>query len=94
MAPDTGGTELVGVNVLRAFDQFGKGCNGGLGLLGGGLTTLKKAETGLRLEVADVPLAELLLRHEKVGPLLGKPLTETTFAVDLAHRGLLKQACW
>ncbi|MEM1308073.1 MAG: DNA repair helicase XPB [Cyanobacteria bacterium P01_H01_bin.153] len=57
-----------------------------------GLTTLKKADPGLRLEVADVPLAELLLRHEQVAPLLGKPLTKTTFAVDLVHRGVLKQA--
>ncbi|MEM9504903.1 MAG: DNA repair helicase XPB [Cyanobacteria bacterium P01_E01_bin.43] len=57
-----------------------------------GLTTLKKAKTDLHLEVADAPLAELLLRHEQVGPLLGQSLTETTFTVDLAHRGLLKQA--
>lgn len=57
-----------------------------------GLTTLKKAEQGLQLHVADAPLAELLQRHEQVGPLLGEPLSETTFSVALAYRGVLKQA--
>ncbi|MEL6137133.1 MAG: DNA repair helicase XPB [Cyanobacteria bacterium J06628_6] len=57
-----------------------------------GLTTLKKGDPDLQLDVADAPLAELLQRHEQVGPLLGERLTETTFAIDLAHRGVLKQA--
>ncbi|MEL6248626.1 MAG: DNA repair helicase XPB [Cyanobacteria bacterium J06627_15] len=57
-----------------------------------GLTTLKKGDPDLQLDVADAPLAELLQRHEQVGPLLGERLTETTFAIGLAHRGVLKQA--
>ncbi|MEO0986025.1 MAG: DNA repair helicase XPB [Cyanobacteria bacterium J06639_14] len=57
-----------------------------------GLTTLKKAGQGLHLHVAEAPLAELLRRHEQVSPLLGERLAETTFAIDLAYRGVLKQA--
>ena len=69
-----------------------------------GLTTLK-SKTGseqsvagssvfadLVLQVADEPLAELLQRHEQVGPLLGDRLSPTTFAIALGDRGLLKQA--
>jgi DNA excision repair protein ERCC-3 len=64
-----------------------------------GLTTLKSdrdqtdaALSGLLLQVQDTPLAELLQRHEQVGPLLGDRLSPTTFAIALGHRGLLKQA--
>jgi len=46
----------------------------------------------LMLKVADEPLAELLQRHEQVGPLLGDRLSPTTFAIDLGDRGRLKQA--
>ena len=62
-----------------------------------GLTTLKPSSdssvlSALVLEVADKPLAELLRRHEQVGPLLGNRLSPTTFAISLGDRGLLKQA--
>lgn len=70
-----------------------------------GLTTIKaeKADqddaeslaghlSGLLLQVADNPLAELLQRHEQVGALLGDRLDATTFAIALGDRGLLKQA--
>ncbi len=58
-----------------------------------GLTTLKAGTGGdLLLQVADQPLAELLQRHEQVGPLLGERLSPTTFAIALGDRGILKQA--
>ncbi|MCC5896902.1 MAG: DEAD/DEAH box helicase [Phormidium sp. BM_Day4_Bin.17] len=58
-----------------------------------GLTTLNAGTGGdLRLQVADKPLAELLQRHEQVGPLLRERLSPTTFAIALGDRGLLKQA--
>ncbi len=58
-----------------------------------GLTTLKAGTGGdLLLQVADQPLAELLQRHEQVGPLLGERLSPTTFAIALGDRGVLKQA--
>lgn len=58
-----------------------------------GLTTLTAGKGGdLQLQVADQPLAELLLRHEQVGPLLGERLSPTRFAIALGHRGILKQA--
>ena len=67
-----------------------------------GLTTIK-ADTShsnqhddslsaLLLKVEDKPLAELLQRHEQVGPLLGNRISSTTFAISLGDRGLLKQA--
>lgn len=64
-----------------------------------GLTTLKPGTEedssvlcALVLQVADKPLAELLARHEQVGPLLGERISPTTFAIALGDRGLLKQA--
>jgi DNA excision repair protein ERCC-3 len=60
-----------------------------------GLTTLQPGKPGgprLVLHMVDTPLAELLQRHDQVGPLLGERLSPTQFAVDLAHRGVLKQA--
>ncbi|MGB7086435.1 MAG: DNA repair helicase XPB [Phormidesmis sp.] len=65
-----------------------------------GLTTLKpdtkkgasSVLSALVLQVEDKPLAELLQRHEQVGPLLGERLSPTTFAIALGDRGLLKQA--
>lgn len=58
-----------------------------------GLTTLKAGTGGdLLLQVADTPLAELLQRHEQVGPLLRRRLSPTTFAIALGNRGVVKQA--
>lgn len=63
-----------------------------------GLTTLKssapdpQSPNALELHVADVPLAELLQRHEQVGELLGERLSPITFVIALGNRGLLKQA--
>ena len=58
-----------------------------------GLTTLNAGTGGdLLLQVADQPLAELLQRHEQVGPRLGERLSPTTFAIALGDRGVLKQA--
>ncbi|MEM6433586.1 MAG: DNA repair helicase XPB [Cyanobacteria bacterium P01_D01_bin.115] len=58
-----------------------------------GLTTITAGTGGnLNLQIADQPLAELLQRHEQVGPLLGKRQSPTTFAIALGQRGVLKQA--
>ena len=58
-----------------------------------GLTTLTAGKgEDLQLQVADASLAELLLRHEQVGPLLGERLSPTRFVIALGHRGILKQA--
>jgi DNA excision repair protein ERCC-3 len=46
----------------------------------------------LRMTCNDVPLLEELLRQPKVKPLLGERLSRTTFLVDPAFRGVLKQA--
>ncbi len=60
-----------------------------------GLTTIERSTDdlpGLMLRVADLPLAEQLLRDDKVAPLLGKRLSKLTFWIDAGLRGLLKQA--
>jgi DNA excision repair protein ERCC-3 len=46
----------------------------------------------LLLRVADRPLAELLVRDRRVGPLLDQRLSPLRFRVRLGARGLLKQA--
>jgi DNA excision repair protein ERCC-3 len=46
----------------------------------------------LRLICADLPLLEELIRQPKVRALLGERLGEKNFAVDAAHRGVLKLA--
>ena len=57
-----------------------------------GLTTLTAGAEGLELHMADEALAELLLRHEQVGPFLTQRLSKTHFAIALGDRGLLKQS--
>ncbi|MDJ1184153.1 DNA repair helicase XPB [Roseofilum casamattae] len=59
-----------------------------------GLTRLVKSDDGffLLLNVADEPLAELLLREEAIAPLLNKRLSPISFQVQTEYRGLLKKA--
>ena len=57
-----------------------------------GLTVIERAEQALLLQVADPPLAELLLRDRRVSPFLGERLASTQFRIDAGHRGVLKQA--
>ncbi len=58
-----------------------------------GLTTLEAGlPSSLVLTTADAPLAELLQRHDRVGPLLGHRFSPTSFAIALGNRGTLKQA--
>ena len=58
-----------------------------------GLTILKRSTNGnLVLEILDSPLTQLLSRNEKIAPFLGTKLSETSFQVDTAFRGVLKQA--
>lgn len=49
-------------------------------------------ETKLRLVCPDRPLLEELARQAKLKPYLGDRLDETSFLVEPAHRGVLKQA--
>lgn len=57
-----------------------------------GLTVLKRDEEHLLLTIADLPLAELLRRHEEVSKYLGNRTSDLVFEVAVAHRGVLKQA--
>ena len=59
-----------------------------------GLTRLYKSDDGffLLLNVADEPLAELLLREKAIVPLLQKRLSPLSFQVQTEYRGLLKKA--
>jgi DNA excision repair protein ERCC-3 len=60
------------------------------------LERLDGAEGGgvprLRLVCTDIPLLEELARQPKVRDYLGERLDAASFAVDAAHRGVLKQA--
>ncbi|MEM9451539.1 MAG: DNA repair helicase XPB [Cyanobacteria bacterium P01_E01_bin.6] len=58
----------------------------------GGVKTAANPDADLILDVVDAPLAELLHRHEQVGPLMGERLSPTMFAIALGNRGRLKQA--
>jgi DNA excision repair protein ERCC-3 len=57
-----------------------------------GLTVIERAEGGLLLRVVEPSLAELLVRDERVAPLLGKRLSSLSFFADSGQRGVLKQA--
>ncbi|MBL8794826.1 MAG: helicase-associated domain-containing protein [Planctomycetia bacterium] len=50
------------------------------------------AESKLRLVCPDRPLLEELARQGKLKPYLGERLDETSFLIEPAHRGVLKQA--
>jgi DNA excision repair protein ERCC-3 len=57
-----------------------------------GRVKLEKHGGGLRLACADMPLLEELARQSKVRQYLGERLDVTSFLVDPAHRGVLKQS--
>ncbi len=57
-----------------------------------GLTVIERGDEYLLLQMADLPLAELLSRNEAVAKYLGDRLSPLVFQVDPAHRGVLKQA--
>src|SRR6516165_1815794 len=57
-----------------------------------GRVRLERVEGQLRLITNDQPLLEELARQRGVRDYLGKRLSPTTFAIDDAHRGVLKQA--
>ncbi len=57
-----------------------------------GRVRLRRVAGALRLECDDAPLLEELARRREVRALLGERLDATTFAVDDAFRGMLKQA--
>jgi len=55
-------------------------------------STQEKGATALRLVCADVPLLEELARQPKVREYLGPRLDSTSFFIEPAFRGILKQA--
>ena len=58
-----------------------------------GRLKLERTDNGkLRLVCADRPLLEEIARQKKLKDYLGEKLDETSFAIDPAHRGILKQA--
>ncbi len=57
-----------------------------------GLTVIECSDKYLLLKMADLPLAELLRRNNHIAPLLGERVSELTFQVEPAYRGVLKQA--
>lgn len=57
-----------------------------------GRVRLDRSNEGLRLTADDRPLLEELARRKSVRDYLGERIDETSFAVDDAHRGVLKQA--
>jgi DNA excision repair protein ERCC-3 len=56
-----------------------------------GRVRLERAEDHLRLVCTDRPLLQELIRQPKVRDFLGEALDESSFKVDPAHRGVLKQ---
>jgi DNA excision repair protein ERCC-3 len=57
-----------------------------------GRVRLERSGDGLRLVCRDRPLLEELTRHPKVREYLGSRIDASSFAVDAAYRGVLKQA--
>jgi DNA excision repair protein ERCC-3 len=57
-----------------------------------GRVRLQRLDGRLRLTTGDRPLLEELARQRGVRDYLGERIDETSFAVDDAHRGVLKQA--
>jgi DNA excision repair protein ERCC-3 len=57
-----------------------------------GRVRLHRIDGQLRLTTQDRPLLEELARQRGVRDYLGERLAETSFAIDDAHRGVLKQA--
>jgi DNA excision repair protein ERCC-3 len=57
-----------------------------------GRVVLKRIDGQLRLVTNDRPLLEELARQRVLREYLGERLNETSFAIDNAHRGVLKQA--
>jgi DNA excision repair protein ERCC-3 len=57
-----------------------------------GRVSLRRVEGGLRLITQDKALLEELARQKGVRDYLGERIDATSFAVDDAHRGVLKQA--
>jgi DNA excision repair protein ERCC-3 len=57
-----------------------------------GRLRLLRGPDGLLLEAQDAPLAEEIVRHRQVAPLLGERTSATAFRVDPEARGRLKQA--
>ncbi|MCC3425824.1 MAG: DEAD/DEAH box helicase [Microcoleus sp. PH2017_01_SCD_O_A] len=59
-----------------------------------GLTVIERIDAenpNLQLRIVDRPLTELLVRDDRVKPLLGKRISDLCFQVDAGNRGVLKQ---
>src|SRR5437660_1879735 len=95
-AAAAGHTAEAMIEVLRRFSKFPLPTNLATDiaeLVGRyGRVRLEKAGDKLRLVCADKPLLEELARQPKVREFLGDRLDESSFEVDPAFRGVLKQA--
>jgi DNA excision repair protein ERCC-3 len=84
------------IEVLRRYSKFPLPTNlsADLSDLVGryGRVRLEKAGDKLRLTCPDRPLLEELIRQPKVRQYLGDRLSTTSYQIDPAHRGVLKQA--
>src|SRR5262249_37824132 len=95
-AAATGMTAEEMVDVLRTYTKFPLPSNLATDiaeLVGRyGRVRLERAGEMLRLVCPDRPLLEELARQPKVRAFLGERQAETSFRVEPAHRGVLKQA--
>lgn len=84
------------VDVLRRFSKFPLPHNLHIDLSEtvsryGRVKLVRREDGGLKLVCIDKPLMAELSRQKKLQEFLGEPLDEVSFAIDPAHRGVLKQ---
>jgi DNA excision repair protein ERCC-3 len=95
-AAAAGMTAAAMVEVLTQYSKFPLPSNlpAGLREIVGryGRVRLERAGDHLRLVCPDRPLLEELIRQPKVREFLGPALDETSYQIDPAFRGVLKQA--
>jgi DNA excision repair protein ERCC-3 len=95
-AAATGMTADAMVEVLRTYSKFPLPTNlpTDIGELVGryGRVRLERDGANLRLVCKDRPLLEELVRQPKVREYLKERVDDTSFQVDQAHRGVIKQA--
>src|SRR4051812_30518492 len=95
-AAATGMTAEEMVDVLRTYSKFPLPSNLQTDIADTvsryGRVRLERAGEHLRMVCSDLPLLEELARQPKVRAFLGDRLDESSFQVDAAHRGVLKQA--
>ena len=95
-AAAAGMTAQAMIDVLRQYSKFPLPANLltdiGEQVSRYGRVRLEKHDKGLRLVCPDAPLLEELARQPKVRQYLGARLDPSSYLIDPAHRGVLKQA--